>query len=77
MSHELSDSEYNREIDIEHRFKFKQRMTNDSRYGEFTILRNSQTGQLIMMKEKMLNAKDAISKEIIACKERMNLQSPF
>jgi serine/threonine protein kinase len=67
----------NRESDIEHRYKFNKKLNNDHRYGEFTILRNPQTSQLIMMKEKVLNTKDTIKREILQCQDLMNLQSPF
>ena len=46
----LPDSEYNRESQLEKRLKFNRKVNNDPRYGEFTVLRNQQTGQYIMMK---------------------------
>jgi serine/threonine protein kinase len=77
MGRDLSDDEYNRECEIEHYTKFSKKVDNDSRYGDYTILKNMQNGQLIMMKEKVVNTREVIDKEIFSNQDKMELSCPY
>jgi len=74
---DFSDSDYNRKCDIDKHYKFYKKVNNDTRYGEYTILKSSETGKFIMMKEKVLNTKETINTEITNARERTNISSPY
>ncbi len=71
----LADEEYNRTWPQEKKFKFIRKL-NDPRFGEIGIVKNPQTKQVLMIKEKMATSKSEAAKDINDLKGRMRLNHP-
>ena len=71
MTKGLKSSDYNKESQQEQYFKFHKKVNNDATGGEYTILKNTQSGDFSMMRERVMNSKDAIAQAIIKSKKRL------
>ena len=71
----LPDKEYNTMWSREKEFKFIKSF-EDPRFGKVTIVKNHKTGEIMMVKEKLLDNKARATKDILELKQRMNLNHP-
>ncbi len=71
----LPDSEFNRKWAGEKNYKVVKRR-KDPRFGEVTILKNHQTGEVLFMKENMVNNKAKATENILQLQSRMRLNHP-
>ena len=72
---DLPDEEYNRVWPAEKNYKFL-RNTKDPRFGEVSIVKNHQTGEVLFVKEKLASSKKEATQDIQNLKSRLRLNAP-
>lgn len=72
---DLPEAEYKQEWPQEKNFKYLKKV-KDPRFGEVTLLKNHQNGEVIFSKEKMANSKKEATADITQLKGRMGLNAP-
>lgn len=71
----LPDEEFNKKWDQENLYQNVKR-TNDPRFGEITVVKNSSTNEILFVKEKMASSKNEASNDIRELKSRIALNHP-
>ena len=71
----LGEEEFNKKWDQENLYQNVKR-TNDPRFGEITVVKNSSTGEILFVKEKMASSKQEASNDIRELKSRIALNHP-
>ncbi len=71
----LPDEEYNRVWPKEKGYK-QIKSYNDPRFGEVTVLKNHQTNDVLLVKEKLASSKKEATNDIMNLKSRMALKHP-
>lgn len=71
----LSDSEFKKVWGEEEQFKFQRRLT-DATLGEVSLFKNPQTGQMVVVKERVTTSKAEGEKNIQELKARLALGGP-
>jgi hypothetical protein len=61
---DLPEAEYKRVWPQEKNFKYLKKM-KDPRFGDITLLKNAQTGEVIFCKEKMASSKKEATSDIM------------
>lgn len=61
---ELKDADFKKEWPQEKNFKYLKKM-KDPRFGDITLLKNSQTGEVIFCKEKVASSKKEATNDIL------------
>ena len=71
---ELKDADFKKEWPQEKNFKYLKKM-KDPRFGDITLLKNSQTGEVIFCKEKVASSKKEATNDILQLQSRMKLNN--
>ena len=68
--------DFNKKSPIEKNYDLMRR-TPDPRFGEISIIQKKNTGELVMLKEKVTNSEKEAKVDLLQAKKRLQLQHPY
>lgn len=72
---DLPEADYKKEWPLEKNYKYLKKM-KDPRFGDITLLKNPQSGEVIFCKEKVASSKKEATNDIMQLQSRMRLNNP-